>query len=163
MHKIKLTLGLLILGLFIVRPAMAIVPVISIQTLPSYVSSNSFKLSCTSNGGNAQFYVRKEGGSYFAFGPSINLLITPCLVQVTSSEISEETKFYFKVNVDGTDSAETSTIFDNSGPGGVSGFYKDELGDGVRLHYHTPSDTDFDKVIIYRGDTVGFSADSSHE
>lgn len=166
MQKIKLFIGLLVylvIGLFSASARTILASVLSIQTLPSYVTTNSFKLSCTANGNSAQFYFRKEGSSYSAFGPSINLLTTPCLVQVASSEVTEESKFYFKVNVDGTDSFETSTIYDNSGPSAVSGFYKDGLTDGYRLHYHTPSDSDFDKVIIYRDELVGFSADSSHE
>lgn len=164
MQKIKVFLGLficLLFGLFTTQTVSA--SVLSIQTLPSYINTRDFKLSCTSDGTNAQFYFRKEGGSYSVFGAVIDLTTTPCLVQVTSSQVTEETKFYFKVNVDGIDSSETNVIFDNSGPSPVSGFYKDGLSDGFRLHYHTPSDADFDKVIIYKGDVSDFSADSSHE
>ncbi len=166
MQKNKL-IFITVLAMFLISAGMlqrtVLASVLSIQTLSSYINTNNFKLSCTSDGASAQFYFKKEGGSYAAFGPAIDLASSTCLVQVTSSQITEEAKFYFKVNVDGVDSTETSVIFDNSGPSPVSGYYKDGLSDGFRLHYHTPGDSDFDKVIIYRGDVSGFSADSSHE
>jgi len=161
MQKIKILLLSLGIFLFVVSPVAAFAP--TIQTLPSYINNNSFKLSCTANGTAAQFMYKKEGGSYVNLGSSIDLGTSQCLVQVTSSEVNDQTKYYFKVNVDGTDSNEVSTTYDTNGPGAVWGYYKDGLGDGFRLHYHTPSDSDFSKVIIYRGDISGFSADSSHE
>ncbi|MEK7100402.1 MAG: hypothetical protein AAB872_01165 [Patescibacteria group bacterium] len=164
MQKIKVWSLAVGLWLLAVRPVMAITPTIAIQNLPQYTNSRDFNLSCSAIGGsNVQFAFRKESGSYQDFGSVINLNTSSCQIQVTGSQISEETKYYFKATLDGGVSSETFVIFDNSGPSSVSGFYKDELGDGFRLHYHTPSDSDFDKVIIYRGDTLGFSADSSHE
>lgn len=164
MLKNKITTSLLsslVALVVLAAPVSAFTP--TIMTLPSYINNNSFKLSCTASGTSAQFYFRKEGGSYSAFGSALDLTTTSCLVQVSSSEVNDQTKYYFKVIVDGVESSETSTTYDTNGPGNVSGYYKDGLGDGFRLHYHTPSDSDFDKVIIYRGDTSGFSADSSHE
>jgi len=104
------------------------------------------------------FSVSKNDGSPTTFAT----VGSPCLVQVTGSQITEEAKYTFTVT-DGSLSSSTTTIFDNSGPSAVSGYFKDGLNDGFRLHYHTPSDSDFDKVIIYRGDEASFSADSSHE
>lgn len=165
MQKIKYTLlGLITLFLINTNSVLAIAPTIAIQNLPQYTNSRDFNLSCSAMGGNnVQFAFRKESDSYQDFGSVINLNSNPCQIQVTGSQISEEVKYYFKVTLDGGVSSETFVIFDNSGPSPVSGFYKDEIEGGSRLHYHTPSDSDFDKVIIYRGDTVGFSADSSHE
>jgi len=154
-----------LLGLMVfAKQAMAITPTVSIQGLPSYVNTNDFKLSCSALGGsNVQFSYKKEGGSYQDFGSLIDITSNPCQVQVTSLQVTEEAKFYFKVTLDGGVSDETSVIFDNSGPSPVSGYYRDVLGSENKLHWRNPSDADFDSVIIYRGETVDFSADSSHE
>ncbi len=157
MQKIKIALLSLVGLIFLATPVSA--AVLSIQSLPSYINTNSFKLSCTSNGGPVQFYVSKNGGAFIAFGSSIDTDSNPCVIQVDSSVVNDQTSYVFKAN----EVQSTSTIYDTNGPGNVSGYYKDGLGDGFRLHYHTPSDSDFDKVIIYRGDVSGFSADSSHE
>lgn len=132
-----------------------------IQSLPSYINTNSFKLSCTSDASSVSFSVSKNGGSPVTFA-TIDPTASPCQVQVTSSQIDGEANYTFTVT-DGSASSSTSTIYDTSGPSTVSGYYKDGLGDGYRLHYRTPGDSDFDKVIIYRGDTPDFSADSAHE
>ena len=162
MSKNKFTTSL-ILGLLmlfgVVIPAKA--SVLAIQTLPSYINIRDFKLSCTSDASSVTFSVSKNGGSPVNFA-TLNPTATPCQVQVTPAQIDEEATYTFTVT-DGSLSRSTSTIFDNSGPSPVSGYYKDGLSDGYRLHYHTPSDSDFDKVIIYRGDAPDFSADSSHE
>ncbi len=154
----SLILGLLML-FGVVIPAKA--SVLAIQTLPSYINTRDFKLSCTSDASSVTFSVSKNGGSPVNFA-ALNPMTTSCQVQVTSAQIDEEATYTFTVT-DGSLSSSTTTIFDNSGPSAVSGYFKDGLNDGFRLHYHTPSDSDFDKVKIYRGDEAGFSADSSHE
>jgi len=167
MQKIKIFIGLVIYGicgLLFVNSVSALTSTVSIQSLPSYINTNTFKLSCSALGGtNVQFSVKKEGGSYQDFGSLINTTLNPCQVQVTSLQVTEETKFYFKATLDGVVSDETSVIFDNSGPSSVSGYYRDVLGTETKLHWRNPDNTDFDSVIIYRGETVDFSADSSHE
>ena len=137
--------------------------VISIQTLPSYINYRDFKLSCTSDSTSVKFSVSKHGGGAVTFA-TINPT-SGCVVQITSAQIPEETDYTFTVtdNDNPVLISSTSTIFDNSGPSPVSGYYKDGLSDGYRLHWRNSSSADFDKVIIYRGDTPEFSADSSHE
>lgn len=155
-----------LLGLMVfVNPAMAITPTVSIQGLPSYINTNDFKLSCSALGGsNVQFSFKKEGGSYQDFGSLIDITSNPCQIQVTGSQVSEQTRYYFKVTLDGGVSEETNTFYDISGPSPVSGYYKDTIdSDDYKIHWKNPSDIDFDKVIIYRGETVDFSADNSHE
>jgi hypothetical protein len=177
MSKIKIIIGLFAaftFGLLSVRTSYALTNQVQIQKLPSYVNVNDFNLSCTAitnalTDGNpatttiAQFYVSKNGGSESAFGSAIDLSVYPCQVEVTNGQISEETNYTFTVKLDSGESSATSTIFDNSGPSPVSGYYKEGLSDGFRLHWTNPSDSDFSKVIIYRGDGADFSADSSHE
>lgn len=161
-------------GLVNVNPVRAFTSQVRIQQLPGYVNTNHFKLSCSaitpaltdgdsSTTTYAQFYVAKSGSSEVAFGPNINLSVNPCQVQVTGLQITEEASFTFTVKLDSGESSSTTTIFDNSGPSPVSGYYKDGLSDGVRIHWTNPSDSDFSKVIIYRGETPDFPADSSHE
>lgn len=152
------------LALLWAKPAYALI--LSIQSLPSYITTNSFKLSCTTDGTTAQFSYSKGGGAFTNFGPAINVPTNPggCVVQVDSSVVNDQTSYAFKVNVDGTDSGTTTTFYDISGPSPVSNYYKERINDGLyKLHFHTPSDSDFDKVVIYRGDAAGFSADAGHE
>lgn len=167
MQIIKKMSALIIAGvasLLLALPVRAdVAHILSIQKLPSYINKDTFKLSCTSNGEHAQFYVSKNGGADTAFGPSINLSTTPCQVDVTGSQINEEKTYKFTVKLNTGESDSTTVVFDKSGPDPVGGFYKDGLSDGYRLHYHTPSNEDFSRVMIYRGDVQGFEADSSHE
>lgn len=133
--------------------------VLSIQSLPSYINTNNFKLSCTSSGGMVQFSVSKHGEAFTSFGPSIDTSINPCIVQVDSSIVNDQTDYRFSVG-----GFETSTFYDVSGPSPVSGYSKERIGDGkYKLHYHTPSDGDFSRVLIYRGETGDFSADGDHQ
>ncbi len=162
----KLLTVLIILGsfLFSVLDVLAIEPRISISKLPSYINNDNFKLSCSAIGGtNVQFSYKKEGGSYQDFG-SVNITSNPCQIQVTGSQVNEQTKYYFKVTLDGSVFDETVAIYDVSGPSPVSGFRIDN-GDNntVIIHWRNPNNEDFSKVIIYRGETADFSADSNHE
>ncbi len=151
----------------LVRPVGAVSPTVSIQDLPEYTNSNNFKLSCSALGAStAQFSFRKEGVAAFTdFGPLINLNTTPCQVSVTSSQVLDQTKYYFKVTVDGgAASDETSTNYDFSGPSGVQNYWKERMGGSeYRLHWKNPGDSDFSRVFIYRGTEPGFPADGSHK
>jgi len=163
----KLKIWLLVIGYWLLRPslAMAVSPTVAIQDLPNYVTTDNFKLSCSALGGSeAQFAYKKEGGVYQNFGGVIDLTTSQCQVQVGSSIVSDQTKYYFKVTLDGSVSDETSTIYDVAGPSPVTGYKKDDAGNNnITIHWKNPSSEDFSKVIIYRGETVDFSADSNHE
>lgn len=169
MGKIKILTGIslgAILSLLGAGIVLASPSVLSIQTLPAFENTNNFKISCTTDGTTAQFSYSKNGGGFTNFGPAINVPTNPggCIVQVDSSVVNDQTNYSFKVNVDGSDSSTTSTTYDISGPSPVSGYYKETAGtDTFRLHWRNPSDSDFAKVIIYRGVTPDFSADSGHE
>lgn len=166
MQKIKFILAVMFAGLMtIVGPkTVSAASFASIQTLPGYINNNNFKLSCTSDGSTAQFYYNKHSAGWVAFGGSIDLTSNQCVVDVNSSQVNDQTDYLFKVNVDGMDSSSTSTFYDASGPSPVSGYYKERTSDGsYKLHWTNPGDSDFDKVVIYRGDTVDFSADAGHE
>lgn len=165
MQKIKiLTTSLIVSLLFIAGAKTVSAANIAITQLPGYITSNNFKLSysclgCTS----VQFYINKHSEGWVAFGPAITSASGQ--VQITSSEVNDQTDYMFKA-IDATvgESPATSTFYDISGPSPVSGYYKERINDGsYKLHWINPGDTDFDKVIIYRGDAAGFSADGSHE
>ena len=165
-NKFKHSLWLLVFGLWLAtRPVLAITPTVSIQDLPSYVTVDNFKLSCSALGGsNIQFAYKKEGGSYQNFGGVIDITTDPCQVQVGSSQINEQTKYHFKVILDGNVNDETSTTYDVAGPSPVTDYGKDSGGNNnVVIHWKNPNSEDLAKVIIYRGETVDFSADSNHE
>ena len=162
MQKNKFLIGIfvyLVISLFAVSPAYA-APIVQIQTLPDYINHTDFKLSCTSNGSTAQFYSRKDSGSYTAFGPAINLAADQCQVQVNGGQFGSEGKFWFEVIVDGVPS-ETSTTLDTSAPGNVGEFSKERLGGGTvyRIHWKNPPESDYQRVFIYRGLEEGFESD----
>lgn len=166
MQKIKyILLSLVTLFLTNAESVLAVTPKVSIQDLPSYVTSDNFKLSCTALGGSsAQFSFKKEGGSYQNFGSAINLNDSPCQIQVNSNQINDQTKYYFKVTLDGGVSDETITTYDFAGPSPVTGYKKDDGGNNtIVIHWKNPESEDLSKVIIYRGETVDFTADSNHE
>jgi len=164
MQKIKLIIALFVFVLMLsvnsVKAGVLIVN-LSITGLPAYITTNSFKLSysclgCTS----VQFYVSKNGGVWNSFGSAMT--DASGQVQVTSSQVDEQVAYAFKVvDASGTE-AKTETFYDISGPSPVSNYYKDQISGGYKLHWRNPSDSDFAKVIIYRGDTSDFSADGSH-
>lgn len=132
--------------------------VLSIQQLPAYIDTNNFKLSCTSDGGVVDFEVSKGGGAFTTFA-SVDTDSNPCVVQVTSSVVNDQTDYIFRAG-----GKTTSTFYDISGPSPVSGYYKEKVGDGFyKLHWKNPGDSDFSKVVIYRGETADFPADNSHE
>ena len=166
MQKIKFTLlGLVTLFLINTNSVFAITKTVTIQDLPSYITTDNFKLSCSALGGSsAQFSFKKEGGFYQNFGGAIDVTTNPCQVQVNSSEIDSQTKYYFKVTLDGSVSDETSTTYDVAGPSPVTGYRKDDGGNNtVVIHWRNPDSEDLAKVIIYRGETVDFTADGNHE
>lgn len=154
--------------LFLFLPAtVRAASIVHINSLPSYETTNNFKISCTTDGTNAQFSYQKGGGSWTNFGSVINVATNPegCITQVDSSIINEQTSYNFRVSVDGLDSSNTtSTTYDTSGPSPVTNFSKNRISDSqYRIYWTTPGDSDFDKVIIYHGDTPDFSADGSHQ
>jgi len=173
MQKIKLIVNLLFINLLVglvllAKPAFALAPTVSITELGEYINSNSFNLSysaLTDDPGatNAQFYYRKEGGSFTAFGPL--LIGASGHVQVTPSQVNEHVKYYFKVEINsGVASDETSSNYDTSGPSPVQNYWKEKVAPGLnRLHWKNPGDSDFSRTFIYRGETPGFSADGSHK
>lgn len=169
MSKIKyLFIGLMICWLVGLSTTDAkAASIVHMNSLPNYETSNSFNISCTTDGTMAQFSYQKNGGSWTNFGSVINVATNPggCIINVDSSVVNDQTSYNFMVTVDGTPSTNTvSTTYDVSGPSPVSGYWKEVVDGGhIRLHFHTPNDSDFDHVIIYRGTSPDFSADSSHQ
>jgi hypothetical protein len=165
MQKSKLISSLVVAaGLFLMVQPVKASPVVYIQSLPGYINYTDFKLSCTTNGSVAQFFSKKDGGSYTAFGSSIDLNASPCTVQVTGLQFGSEGKFWFKVDVDGVES-ETSVTLDTTGIGGVFDFGKERSNGNTtyKVHWRNPLDSDYKKVFIYRGTEAGFDANDSHK
>ena len=163
MQRIKLALSFLLSSLFGLLWALPVyAATVSIASLPEYVRVDHFKLSCTALGGTtAQFSFKKDGGSYSNFGALIDLTTSQCLVDVTSAQIDSQTKYFFKVNVDG-DERETSTTYDVSGPSAVRDYGKERIGNTTyRIRWTNPGESDFAQVIIYRGEAPDISADDS--
>jgi predicted phage tail protein len=164
MQKIKITIALIsaLAGLMLTAtPVMA--ANISITQLPAYITSNSFKLSYSCLGcSSVQFYVNKHAEGWVAFGPVMT--DASGQAQVTSAEVNDQTDYIFKVADIGGAESVTTTFYDVSGPSPISNYYKERVSDGeYKLHWTNPSDSDFDKVVIYKGEEAGFSADGSHE
>ncbi|HJX59052.1 hypothetical protein A2V61_04220 [Candidatus Woesebacteria bacterium RBG_19FT_COMBO_47_8] len=164
MQKTKIaTLLLGFLAGFVLLASPVSAASVSITNLPEYVTVDHFKLSCTAlvpGGSSAQFAFKKEGGSFSNFGPSIDLDTTACLVDVTSTQIDSQAKYYFRVDVNGT-TAETSTTYDVSGPSAPRDYGKEKIGNTTyKIRWTNPGESDFAQVFIYRGETNDFSADN---
>jgi hypothetical protein len=164
MQKTKISIALIsALGGLILAATPVMATNISITQLPAYITSNNFKLSysclgCTS----VQFYVNKHAEGWVAFGPVMT--DASGQAQVTSAEVNDQTDYSFKITDIGGAESITTTYYDISGPSPVGGFYKERVSDGeYKLHWTNPGDSDFDKVVIYKGGEAGFSADGSHE
>ena len=108
----------------------------------------------------AQFSYKKDGESFANLGSAINLTSAPCLVDVTSSQINEQKKYFFKVNVDGTE-VETSTTYDVTAPSAIHDYGKERIGPTTyKIRWTNPGEGDFAQVFIYRGESPDFGADN---
>lgn len=172
MKKIEVALSLLanlIFGLLIMaRPVLAITPKVSISEPGEYVNTNSFKLSYSALADDpgaitAQFYFRKESGSFTAFGPVLSGASGQ--ISVGSDQVNDQTKYFFKVEINsGAASDETSTNYDASGPSPVQNYRKERVTPELyRLHWKNPNDADSSRVFIYRSDETSFEADGAHK
>ena len=172
MGKNKLTASLILSTIasltLMAGPVSAIAPQVSISEPGEYVNYNEFKLSYSaltddSGATTAQFYFRKESGSYAAFGPVLNGASGQ--VSVGSDQVNDQTKYFFKVEINGgIASDETSVIYDPGAPGPVQNYWKEKVAPGLyRLHWKNPSETDSQRVFIYRSDQTSFEADGSHK
>ena len=170
--KNKLTASLIlstILGLsLLAKPVLAVTPQVSISEPGEYVNYNVFNLSYsalsdTPEAITAQFFFRKESGSYAAFGPVFSGASGQ--VSVGSDQVNDQTKYFFKVEINGGSATdETSLIYDSGGPGSVQNYWKEKVAPGLyRLHWKNPSDSDSERVFIYRSDQTSFEADGSHK
>jgi len=75
-----------------------------------------------------------------------------------------EGKYNFYAHVDsssGLDSNTVSLTLDTTAPGKVSDYHKERISDtNYRLYFKCPTDTDFEKVYIYRSKDTSFTADA---
>ena len=162
--KIKSLLLSLAILLFSASSVDAFSDVVTISELPEYTTTDTFNLSYSalSEGTvSAQFYVMKEGGSYSAFGPAVSGASGQ--LQVTSGQVNDQVKYYFKVVINGgTASDETSVFFDISGPSPVQNYWKERIApETYRLHWKNPGDSDFSRTFIYRSESSDFDANNS--
>jgi len=142
----------------------AVVDTVTISDLPEYTNSDNFELSFSALSNDpisAQFYFRKEGGSYSSFGSPVSG--SSGQIQVDNGQVGEQIKYYFKVEINGgTAVDETSVIYDVSGPSPVSDYWREEIAPGqFRLHWKNPHDDDFSRVFIYRSESSDFDASGS--
>ena len=165
---ISFLISLLVGWGFTPKQVMAISPQVSISDLGEYINSNSFKLSYSALSDDpaattAQFYFRKEGESFVAFGPAISGASGE--VEVTGTQVNDQVQYYFRVEINsGAASDETTSFYDISGPSPVQDYWKERVSPGLyRLHWKNPGDEDFSRVFIYRSETPSFTADGAHK
>lgn len=146
----------------------AVTTTVSITELPEYTRKDTFNISYSAladdpSSISAQFYYKKDGGIYSAFGSAQTG--SSGKIQVTSSQINEQTKYFFKVEVtssNGSAGDETSVTFDNSDPDPVSGYSKQKVAPGYyKLTWRNPNNSDFSRVFIYRSENTEFTADGN--
>lgn len=161
----SIILSFVLLNFVCTKSVLAISPKVTITKLNEFTTTNNFKISYSAltddpSTISAQFYFMKEGGSYQAFGSAISGASGQ--VEVTANQMDEQMKtYYFKVEIAGA-SDETKTFYDASGPSPINNYWKERISSNLmRLHWRTPSDDDFSRVFVYRGETSGFTADGS--
>lgn len=143
----------------------AFTPTISIEDLPDYTNTDTFDISYTAlvdGDVTAKFSVIKDGDSTWKdFGGTISGASGQ--VQVGGSQIySGDGLYFFKVVVNGSLTAETSTRVDRSGPSPVSNYSKVKVAGGFyRISWTTPHDSDFSRVFVYRSDKYEFDANGT--
>ena len=146
------------------KEVKALTDTVSISDLEEYTRSDNFYVSYSALSNDpvqAQFYWMKEGGSYSTLGSPIDGYSGK--IQVTGAQVNEQTKYYFKVEINGgTASDETSIIYDSSGPSPVQNYWKERITpQAYKLHWKNPGDSDFSRVLIYRSDSTDFYASDS--
>lgn len=167
MRKLITSLFILIFTFIGTGPVFAISDSADIANLPEYTSTDNFEVSFSALSDNeptVKFYYKKDGESYAQFGPTYTDRYSGT-VQITGTQIAEQAKYYFKVEVSEggeTKSDETSTTYDISGPSPVQNYRKEMIGGGhYRLFWKNPGDSDFSRVFIYRSTSTEFTADGS--
>lgn len=166
--KLSVTLLALSLGILTANAKAIIKTTVDISDLPEYTNRDSFTISYTAISDDpgsitAQFYYMKEGGSYSALGGVQNGPSNK--YDVTGSIVNESNKkYYFKVVLSSGESDETSTTYDNSGPDAPGDFSKEKLGPTTyKIKWHSPNNDDFATVVVYRGESLDFDANSGNE
>jgi len=154
-------------GLFsTAKPVSAANLAVKITNLPEYKNIDNFKLSYTalqieSKPIQAQFYYHKEGDLWVAFGST--LTGETGSVDVTSSQVNSDAKYYFKVEATSngeTVSSETWTIIDRTPPAAPSEYSKEKINSNTyRLKWRTPNNDDLASVAVYRSKEQNFTAD----
>jgi hypothetical protein len=163
MHKLVTSLFIMLFVFTGITPVYAISDSVNVADLPEYTRNDNFELSFSSLSDSTptvRFFYKKDGGSYSQFGPTLNTYSGT--VQVTGSQIQEQAKYFFRVEINGATSDETSTSYDISGPSPVQNYRKEMIGGGhYRLFWKNPGDSDFSRTFIYRSTQTEFSADGS--
>ncbi len=162
---------LLVIGIFagLSTPVLAVdntAPSIDIVNLPEYKKTDNFKISYSAldAGGSGLDKVileyHKEGEGWQTLDEFTAHSKT---YQITSSEINEEAKFYFKTtaydNAGNSAFDETSTTVDRTPPPAPNSYSKAKIGPQTyRLQWRNPDHDQSYKVYIYRSDQEGFDA-----
>ena len=155
-----------LIGAMLTGNALAFADTISIQDLPEYTNTDTFRVSYSALSDSAitvKFYILRDGKSEWKeFGGTQTG--ASGWVQVSGSDIYDgDGKYYIKsvMQVSGA-SDETSTFVDRSGPSPVSNYWKERIAGGFyKLHWKNPHDDDFSRVMIYRSESSQFTADGT--
>lgn len=161
--KIILSILTFVLSFGVIR---AVVDTVSIQSLPTYINYDNFRLSyaaASDNPVSVLFSVKKDGDSTWKdFGGTISG--NNGYVDVGGSQFYDGDGLYeFRVLLNGGTASDTTSVrLDRGGPSPVSEYSKQDMGGGhYKLSWRTPSDSDFDKVLIYRSTETKFDANGS--
>ncbi|MFC1711891.1 SdrD B-like domain-containing protein [Patescibacteria group bacterium] len=144
-------------------------PVVAIVKLPNYLNKRSFEISYTAldAGGSGLKSVhleyKKEGDSWKSLGTFSDAAKK---VQLTTSHINDDAKYYFKATACDNDSNcsvdETSTTIDTHAPPKPESYSKQKIGvQSYKIKWHNPNSDDLDKVYIYRDDNKDWKANDS--
>ena len=170
MKKIFLfAFGLLALFISSVKTASAGQLKLVLSPLPSYEKINDFRvyytyLETSNETATVNLYIQKEGKDWRQTNDKDKTSVSGYF-QIQSTDLYDgegKYNFYSQAVTSGetVNSATVSTTYDTTPPGSVSDYGKSKINaDNYELKWKNPSDSDFERVYIYRSREKSFTAD----
>jgi len=166
---IKVVFSLLVFGLIFTKPVYAGNLNIILNEPPSMENTTDFQLFYTAIEidqlpVNVNLFLKKEGTDWKQ-AIDKNKTDYAGYFQMRGEDFYGEGKYYFYAHADsGSNSVDSNTVeltLDTTAPGKVTDYHKERISEtNYRLYFKCPTDTDFEKVYLYRSKDTSFTADA---